>query len=604
MRNLKIGTRLALGFGFIIVLLIIMSGIGAWRMISTESGNASLQHLQTNNALILRWARQVDVNANQALAAANLTNPDVLKIFRDGMAESDQRSDELQTTIQKNLETPAAVAQFNKALSVRETYHTGREQAFKDLDNGDYAKADTFFNQEMPKITAEYIGEIDKLSQIQGTEVRHTFTESAQTNQLGLSLLGIATLLALIFGPLFAWRVTRSVTHPLRHAIGLAESVAQRDLSHEVHATGKDEIGQLLRALDTMEDSLRNAVSEVRSGAVSIASAASEISAGNLDLSSRTEQQASSLAQTAATMEQITATVRQNADNTQQANTLASAAAQTASNGGSLVAELVGTMGEINSKSQQVADIIGVIDSIAFQTNILALNAAVEAARAGEQGRGFAVVAAEVRALAQRSAGAAKEIKDLIDSSVQATTKGNEQAAHAGDTMQEIVSSINRVTDIMGEINAANREQTTGIEEINTAITQMDDATRQNASLVEESAAAATSLQAQADNLASLVATFNLGQHSSAAQSAGATRQQRSHTGSQTRSGTGAHQQPSGQAARMPSAPEKVISPAPGRAPRTAQAPAAPASASSRPALRAPGKPAPATADTQEWTEF
>jgi len=601
MRNLKIGTRLALGFGLIIILLLIMSGIGAWRMIATEQDSGTLLQRQSNNAQVLRWARQVEVNANQALAAANLTNPDVLKTFKDGMEASDKRSDELQKQIQEGLHIPEAIAQFKQATAQRDIYRNGRAQAFKDLDNGDYAKADTFFNQEMPKITAQYIAEIDKLSNMQSGMVERTFAEGAQANQLGLVSLGVATLLALILGPLFAWLVTRSVTHPLRHAVSLAESVARRDLSQHIQADGKDEIGLLLKALSAMGENLRGAVSEVRSGADSIASAASQISAGNLDLSSRTEQQASSLAQTAATMEEITATVRQNADSTQQANTLAAAAAKTAGNGGALVAELVGTMGEINSKSQQVADIIGVIDSIAFQTNILALNAAVEAARAGEQGRGFAVVAAEVRALAQRSAGAAKEIKGLIDTSVEAAAKGNEQAAHAGDTMQEIVDSINRVTDIMGEISAANREQTTGIEEINSAITQMDDVTRQNASLVEESAAAATSLQTQADHLAQLVATFNLGAQADAAAEQHAHAASHS-AGARQQAGGTAKAQPSA-APRLPSAPEKVVSPAPQR-PRREPKADAPAPAAGRPALRAPGKPAPATADTEEWTEF
>jgi methyl-accepting chemotaxis protein len=596
MRNLKIGTRLALGFGLMIVLLLILSSIGAWRMYQTEQDSGTLIQRQHSNALILRWARQVDVNANQALAAANLTNPDVLKVFKDGMTATDQKSDEIRDQIQKNLKNPAAIAQFKKALEFRDQYHQGREKAFKNLDNGDYADADRFFNQEMPKITAQYIAEIDKLEQMQNRIVEQNVAAGTQANKLGMTILGIATLLALILGPLFAWFVTRSVTHPLRQAVRLADAVSRRDLSLHVQVNSKDEIGQLLHTLDAMGDNLREAVGEVRSGATSIAAASGQISAGNLDLSSRTEQQASSLAETAATMEEITATVRQNADSTQQANTLAAAAAKTATQGGSLVSELVGTMGEINSKSQQVADIIGVIDSIAFQTNILALNAAVEAARAGEQGRGFAVVAAEVRALAQRSASAAKEIKGLIDSSVEATTKGNDQAAHAGATMQEIVDSINRVTDIMGEISAANREQTTGIEEINSAITQMDDVTRQNASLVEESAAAATSLQSQADTLAQLVATFKLGDQD--ADTAGAS----SSAGAAGQAEAARHTS-TARPAVVPSAPEKVISPAPARAhPRPE--PAKPAASGNRPALRAPGRPAPSTTNTEDWTEF
>jgi methyl-accepting chemotaxis protein len=399
--------------------------------------------------------------------------------------------------------------QFRQA---REVFLKARDQAFKSLDGGDYGAADAFFNQELPKVTTGLLDRVDRLSRFQDDSVRELFNQSAQSSRLGLSVLAVATLLALLLGPLFAWRVTRSVTRPLRHAVDLAGAVARRDLSVEINAGGRDEVAQLLEALGTMARNLRGALGEVRSGSDAIASAAAEITAGNLDLSSRTEHQASSLAQTAATMEQLTATVRQNADNTHQANSLAAAAARTATDGGAIVSQLVSTMSEINQKSRQVTDIIGVIDSIAFQTNILALNAAVEAARAGEQGRGFAVVASEVRALAQRSAAAAKEIKTLIVASVESASRGNDQASHAGATMQDIVDGIRRVTDIMGEISAANREQTTGIEEVNTAVTQMDEVTRQNASLVEESAAATTSLQDQADTLARLVATFNLGQ--------------------------------------------------------------------------------------------
>ncbi|MHA3903928.1 methyl-accepting chemotaxis protein [Castellaniella sp. WN] len=612
MRNLKIGTRLALGFGLIIILLLIMSGIGAWRMIDSQRANDNLEERQTANALILQWARQVEVNANQALAAANLTNPDVLAVFKKGMDASDKQAADIRAKIEPMITSPEAQTLYANTMKVRETYIQGRTQAFKDLDNGDYAKADNFFNQEMPKITAHYIAEIDKLSQFQGDFVTHLFDESEQATRLGLTVLAVATLLALILGPLFAWRVTRSVTHPLLHAVKLAEAVAHRDLSADVIARGTDEIGQLLNALATMTRNLRGALGEVRSGSDAIASASAQISAGNLDLSSRTEQQASSLAETAATMEQITATVRQNADNAQQANTLAASAAKTATDGGAIVAELVSTMSEINTKSQQVADIIGVIDSIAFQTNILALNAAVEAARAGEQGRGFAVVASEVRALAQRSAGAAKEIKGLIDTSVESTAKGNEQASRAGATMQDIVDGINRVTDIMGEISAASREQTTGIEEINAAVTQMDDVTRQNASLVEESAAAASSLQAQADTLAKLVATFTLSQDEAATGAGAGTNAARTHAGAgagahaggASASAPGAGAARSAQPARLPSAPEKVVSPAPTRPRHDARAGAPAPRAAAKPALRAPGKPAPASADTEEWTEF
>ncbi|MGS1115780.1 methyl-accepting chemotaxis protein [Castellaniella sp. UC4442_H9] len=511
MRNFKIGTRLGLGFGFVIILLLVMSGIGAWRIINSQQDNQALNHRLQTNALIQQLTRQISMGANQTQATL-AADPDTLRKLKSSILASDQQMQKLGEALAQELTHPQSIALLQQFRQAREVFLKARDQAFKSLDGGDYGAADAFFNQELPKVTTGLLDRVDRLSRFQDDSVQELFNQSAQSSRLGLSVLAVATLLALLLGPLFAWRVTRSVTRPLRHAVDLAGAVARRDLSVEINAGGRDEVAQLLEALGTMARNLRGALGEVRSGSDAIASAAAEITAGNLDLSSRTEHQASSLAQTAATMEQLTATVRQNADNTHQANSLAAAAARTATDGGAIVSQLVSTMSEINQKSRQVTDIIGVIDSIAFQTNILALNAAVEAARAGEQGRGFAVVASEVRALAQRSAAAAKEIKTLIVASVESASRGNDQASHAGATMQDIVDGIRRVTDIMGEISAANREQTTGIEEVNTAVTQMDEVTRQNASLVEESAAATTSLQDQADTLARLVATFNLGQ--------------------------------------------------------------------------------------------
>ncbi|MDP9898368.1 methyl-accepting chemotaxis protein [Variovorax ginsengisoli] len=295
-------------------------------------------------------------------------------------------------------------------------------------------------------------------------------------------------------------------------SLAVADRVSEGNLSVTVRDTERDEFTPLLVALGEMQQSLRTVVSSVRDNAQTVATASSEIAAGNQNLSSRTEQQASSLEETAASMEELTSTVKQNAENARQANQLAVSASDVAVRGGGVVNQVVHTMGAINTSSRKIVDIIGVIDGIAFQTNILALNAAVEAARAGEQGRGFAVVAAEVRNLAQRSAAAAKEIKGLIDDSVSKVTEGSQQVADAGRTMEEIVGSVKRVTDIMGEITAASQEQTTGIEQINQAIAQMDQVTQQNAALVEEASAAAGSLQEQAGNLVKTVAVFNLGQ--------------------------------------------------------------------------------------------
>ena len=317
---------------------------------------------------------------------------------------------------------------------------------------------------------------------------------------------------SVVIGLGLALGIARAVARPLQHAVKLAQQVAAGNLGSHIEVHSRDETGQLLQALKDMNNSLLQIVGEVRQGTDSIATASSQIAMGNQDLSARTEEQASSLEQTAASMEELTATVKQNAASAQQANQMASAASQVAVRGGAAVSKVVQTMSDINASSRKIVDIIGVIDSIAFQTNILALNAAVEAARAGDQGRGFAVVASEVRTLAQRSASAAKEIKQLIDASVTKVEEGNGQVEQAGKTMEEIVHSVRRVTDIMGEITAASHEQTAGIEQVNQAVTQMDQMTQQNAALVEEAAAATDALQGQAAALSKVVSVFDLGQ--------------------------------------------------------------------------------------------
>ncbi|HEX7647755.1 MAG TPA: methyl-accepting chemotaxis protein [Noviherbaspirillum sp.] len=360
--------------------------------------------------------------------------------------------------------------------------------------------------------TTETINAQSKLYDVIVTDLTN-IVEARRATVVRTQYLLLAALVALaVVGAIVALRIVRSITLPMEEAVGYAKRVAAGDLTANIKVASTNETGQLLQALKDMTESLVRIVAEVRSGTDAIASASGEIATGNMDLSARTEQQAGSLEETAASMEEITGTVKQNAENAMQANQLALSASEVAAKGGRMVANVVDTMGSINESSRKIVDIISVIDGIAFQTNILALNAAVEAARAGEQGRGFAVVASEVRTLAQRSAAAAKEIKELINDSVNKVDAGAKLVDETGATMDEIVNSIKHVADIVSEITAASREQSAGIEQVNEAITQMDEATQQNAALVEEAAAAAAALKDQAENLAMVVSVFKLEQ--------------------------------------------------------------------------------------------
>jgi methyl-accepting chemotaxis protein len=325
-------------------------------------------------------------------------------------------------------------------------------------------------------------------------------------------LITTLIVLFLLIGSFCAWYLTIGITRPLNSAVVLARRVADGDLTSDIRIDSSDETGQLVMALKDMNEGLRKIVAEVRDSTDTIVTASTEIASGNMDLSSRTESQAGSLEETASSMEELTSTMQQNSQNAHDANQLVHAAADAAIQGGTVVSQVVGTMGDISTSSKKIVDIIAVIDGIAFQTNILALNAAVEAARAGEQGRGFAVVASEVRNLAQRSASAAKEIKQLIDDSVDKVNQGTKLVDQAGATMTEIVDRVKHVTGIMSEINNASKEQSAGIQQVNQAIIQMDNTTQQNAALVEQAAAAAQSLQEQAANLSNVVSVFRLNQ--------------------------------------------------------------------------------------------
>ena len=410
-------------------------------------------------------------------------------------------------------EAPTATAAIlEEADKLMGTYQSKLEPIIKDIAAGKFASADEAADA-VDAVKAEVrqaqqkLAEFQKATILQGQqEIAAIQAKATQTEWLAGA---VAVLAVLIVVPLTLLN-SSSIVSPIQQALVVSQRIAQGDLTQTIDAQGKDEASQLLRSLQLMQDSLCKLVGEVRQSSESIQVASSQVAAGNQDLSGRTEETASNLQQTSSSLTQLTGTVRQSADAARQANQLASSAAEVAARGGEVVSQVVTTMDEINTSSKKIADIIGVIDGIAFQTNILALNAAVEAARAGEQGRGFAVVASEVRSLAGRSAEAAKEIKTLIGASVEKVEGGSRQVAEAGQTMKEIVGSVQRVSDIIGEISAAAMEQSEGIGQINGSVTQLDQMTQQNAALVEQSAAAAESMKDQASKLAQVVGTFKL----------------------------------------------------------------------------------------------
>jgi methyl-accepting chemotaxis protein len=511
-KDWKIALKLSAGFAAVLVLMAGVTGIGLWELKQVDQARQDMALAARKQSMAEEWLRGTATNAVRTFARAKITDPDVDRQLREEMATVSKRINELQEKLTELIQSTEGKARLARVAEARSAYFAIRDSVFKlkaDPTTDAAALKSLIDGKMLPAMRAytdaiehslAYQGELFTNANARIDAVQHEATVVLLT----LSAAAIAT------GALLAWLLARGIIQPLAQAVHLAQTVASGDLSSTIEARTRCEFGQLIGALRQMNDKLLSTVIEVRSGTDTIATASREIAAGNQDLSSRTEEQASSLEETASAMEQMTATVKQNADNARQANALAAAASSDAAKGHRVIGQVVGTMDDITTSARKIVDIIGVIDGIAFQTNILALNAAVEAARAGEQGRGFAVVASEVRNLAQRSAAAAKDIKMLIDSSVERVDAGSSLVNEAGATMQEIVDSVQRVTAIMAEISSASAEQTAGIDQINLAIAQMDQVTQQNASLVEEAAAASESMQDQASKLAQVVSVFKL----------------------------------------------------------------------------------------------
>ena len=508
----RIGTRLAAAFAIVLLLAVIATTVGLVNARHQATATRDMMEKPlAKERLVSDWYVLMYSAIARTELIARSKDASLPTVFADVIAASSKRGAELMGKVKELVASDEERAMFNQIVVLRANYQQLKTEVGNVRKTGDDAAAEKLFTTQFVPAAKAYSVAVEGLLAHQRKAIDDTAHAIDAANDRANQLLLVLTILMVAIGSLAAWIISRSITVPLKSAVDIAATVANGDLTTRFDApTQRSEIGELMTALKGMNDSLRSVVSQVQTGTRTIASASHEIAAGNLDLSQRTEEQASSLEETASSMEELTSTVRQNADNARQANQLAKTASEVAEQGGAIVGQVVDTMGTINAASRKIYDIISVIDGIAFQTNILALNAAVEAARAGEQGRGFAVVASEVRNLAQRSAAAAKEIKELIGNSVDQVDLGSRLVQQAGSTMDDVVASVRRVTDIMGEITSASAEQSVGIDQVNMAITQMDQVTQQNAALVEQAAAAAASMQDQAEQLAQVASTFRL----------------------------------------------------------------------------------------------
>ncbi|MEQ9943178.1 methyl-accepting chemotaxis protein [Pectobacterium aroidearum] len=510
--NWRIGYRLGAGFSFLVLMLLVIGSVAISKL--SDFHEKMDEIVSQNYPLTVKSNKLIDeLNGylnNQQLLLLLKSESEINKQLAQNKERSGKIS-ELMEYLNQSVSDDKSVAVLRDIGDIRRDF-LGSANKLSSLISAGNAEAasEEYFN--VTRVTqAKYTSKVNEFIGIQDDKMASSAQAVGESYKNALMVLATIILISALAGLIIASLITRSVTQPLQEALGVAENVAKGDLTSEIYTDRKDETGQLLSALNNMNSSLRQIVSQVRDGAETISSAASQIAAGNQDLSARTEEQASSLEETASSMEQLTSTIRNTADNTTQATDLAASASETVKKSGAMMETVTQEMRGIRDSSQRMAEIIGVIDGIAFQTNILALNAAVEAARAGEQGRGFAVVASEVRALAQRSATAAKEIKELIDDSFKKVQDGMGLVEETGVTMNSLVTNVQGVTGIISEIAQASREQSDGINQINLAVGQIDTTTQQNAALVEESAAAALSLQDQANSLARTVSVFNLG---------------------------------------------------------------------------------------------
>ena len=511
LNRLSVGTKLWIGVVFIVVTLaasLAYTGLNIFRL-TTES-EAIFKKMNEKVELSTRWAGLAETAVTRVQAQVISMNPEIDAIYKGPVAEAIKVINDIQKRLE-GMEMTAAERDLMTEIALRRKTTLSSFSKIRELrEKSDMEGAKQEISERFNPSILPYIASVNEFAALQGTmliETQKTFAERRANNGLAAATWIVVLLAAIIAGAFF---LIRNIRKPLNEVVAFAQQITSGDLSAKITTLRGDEFGEMIKALNAMRDQLVNIVADVRKGTDNITSAAHEIAQGNLDLSARTEQAASNLQETAASMEEMSGAIRQSAESARVANQLAFTAGQSAERGGEVVGDVVRTMDEINHASRKINDIIGVIDGIAFQTNILALNAAVEAARAGEQGRGFAVVAGEVRTLARRSAQAAREIKELIEDSVDKVTQGSELVNEAGGTMQEIVENVISVRDIIGEIARAAGEQSDGVNQINASVSNLDQMTQQNAALVEESAAAASSMSEQATRLSEVVQLFRI----------------------------------------------------------------------------------------------